>query len=114
MEIKGKKAVIVGGASGMAQGLGRAARTSGARRSRSSTSRRRRAPRWRRASAARSTRSTSPTTTAPSRRSRDAVEALGGLHIAVNTAGGGTAKRTLAQGRPAPARRVPARRSSST
>jgi NAD(P)-dependent dehydrogenase (short-subunit alcohol dehydrogenase family) len=32
----------------------------------------------------------------------DAVEALGGLHIAVNTAGGGTAKRTLSKDGPHP------------
>jgi NAD(P)-dependent dehydrogenase (short-subunit alcohol dehydrogenase family) len=32
----------------------------------------------------------------------DAVEALGGLHIAVNTAGGGTAKRTLTREGPHP------------
>jgi NAD(P)-dependent dehydrogenase (short-subunit alcohol dehydrogenase family) len=32
----------------------------------------------------------------------DAVEALGGLHIAVNTAGGGVAKRTLAKDGPHP------------
>ena len=32
----------------------------------------------------------------------DAVEALGGLHIAVNTAGGGTAKRTLTKEGPHP------------
>ena len=39
----------------------------------------------------------------------EAVDALGGLHIAVNTAGGGIAKRTLGKRRSAPARRVPRR-----
>ena len=38
----------------------------------------------------------------------DAVANLGGLHIAVNTAGGGTATRTLSKARSASARRVPA------
>ena len=38
----------------------------------------------------------------------DAVEALGGLHIAVNTAGGGIGDAHAHEGRPAPARRVPA------
>src|SRR5215471_9780090 len=33
---------------------------------------------------------------------QDAVDALGGLHIAVNTAGGGTARRTLTKDGPHP------------
>ncbi len=44
----------------------------------------------------------------------DAVAALGGLHIAVNTAGGGTAAAHAQQDGAAPAGRVPPDRSSST
>ncbi len=40
---------------------------------------------------------------------RQAAGELGGVHFCVNTAGGGVAMRTLAKDGPAPARRVPPR-----
>ena len=44
----------------------------------------------------------------------EAVDALGGVHIVVNTAGGGIGNAHPRQGGPAPARRVPADASTST
>ena len=75
--------------------------------SRSSTCRPRPGPRWPRSSTARSTRSTSSTTNQVESAMADAVAALGGLHIAVNTAGGGIGEADAVQGRPAPARGLP-------
>ncbi len=66
-----------------------------ARALRSWTGRSRRARRWPTPSAARSTRWTSPTSKAPSRCCSRRSTALGGLHIAVTTAGGGIGERTI-------------------
>ena len=115
MEIKGKKAVIVGGASGMARASAELLSERGAsvaildlpdlggRRGRR-----------RRSGGTFHPVDVTDYDGRRDRRSTDAVEALGGLHIAVNTAGGGIAQAHAHQGGPAPARRVPSRRSSST
>ena len=106
MEIKGKKAVIVGGASGMAKASAELLRQKGADIAILDL------PKSAGAEVAKELGGTfhevdilddDQTETAMA----DAVEALGGLHIAVNTAGGGTAKRTLDQGRAAPPRGLP-------
>ena len=102
MEIKGKKAVIVGGASGMAKAIGRAAAPEGRRHRHPGPARARPAPRWPRSSTAPSTRSTSSNDDQVESALADAVAALGGLHIAVNTAGGGIGKRTLSKDGPHP------------
>ena len=75
---------------------------SGARRSRSSTCRRRRAPRWPRPWAARFHPVDVTDDEAVELVLAEVVDALGGLHIAVNTAGGGIAKRTLTKDGPHP------------
>ena len=101
MEIQGKKAVIVGGASGMA-GPRPSCCTRRARRSRSST-----CPTSTGDEVAKSLGGTFHAVDVMDENNveqalADAVEALGGLHIAVNTAGGGTAMRTLSKDGPHP------------
>ena len=101
MEIEGKKAVIVGGASGMAKASAELLRQKGADIAILDL------PTSAGAEVAKELGGTfhevnilddAQTETAMA----DAVEALGGLHIAVNTAGGGTAKRTLTKEGPHP------------
>ncbi len=101
MEISGKKAVIVGGASGMAKSSAELLRQKGAEIAILDL------PTSAGAEVAKELGGTfhevdilddAQTETALA----DAVEALGGLHIAVNTAGGGTAKRTLTKEGPHP------------
>ena len=101
MEIKGKKAVIVGGASGMAKASAELLRQKGADIAILDL------PTSAGAEVAKELGGTfhevdvlddAQTETAMA----DAVAALGGLHIAVNTAGGGTAKRTLTKEGPHP------------
>ena len=101
MEIKGKKAVVVGGASGMARASAEMLHERGASVAILDLPRPP-VPRSPPSSTARSIRSTSPTPKASSRRSPMRSRALGGLHIAVNTAGGGTATRTLSKDGPHP------------
>ncbi len=102
MEIKGKKAVIVGGASGMARASAELLKRARAPTSPSSTSRPPPAPRWRPALGG----TFHPVDVIDEdnveQALADAVEALGGLHIAVNTAGGGIGKRTLTKEGPHP------------
>ena len=101
MEIKGKKAVIVGGASGMAKASAELLRQKGADIAILDL------PTSAGAEVAKELDGTfhevdildeNQTESALA----DAVSALGGLHIAVNTAGGGTAKRTLSKDGPHP------------
>ncbi len=101
MEIQGKKAVIVGGASGMAKASAELLHQKGADIAILDL------PTSAGAEVAKELGGTfhevdilddAQTETAMA----DAVEALGGLHIAVNTAGGGTAKRTLTKEGPHP------------
>ena len=101
MEIQGKKAVIVGGASGMAKASAELLREKGADIAILDL------PTSAGAEVAKELGGTfhevdildpAQTETALD----DAVAALGGLHIAVNTAGGGTAKRTLSKEGPHP------------
>ena len=101
MEIEGKKAVIVGGASGMAKSSAELLHQKGADVAILDL------PTSAGAEVAKELGGTfhevdilddAQTETAMA----DAVEALGGLHIAVNTAGGGTAKRTLTKEGPHP------------
>ena len=101
MEIKGKKAVIVGGASGMARASAELLRQKGAEVAILDL------PTSAGADVAKELGGTfhevdildeNQTEAALA----DAVSALGGLHIAVNTAGGGTARRTLSKDGPHP------------
>ena len=101
MEIQGKKAVIVGGASGMAKASAELLRQKGADIAILDL------PNSAGAEVAKELGGTfhevdilddAQTESAMA----DAVAALGGLHIAVNTAGGGTAKRTLSKDGPHP------------
>src|SRR5580704_3116173 len=101
VEINGKKAVIVGGASGMAKASAQLLREKGADIAILDL------PNTAGAEVAKELGGTfhevnifddAQTESALS----DAVDALGGLHIAVNTAGGGTAKRTLTKEGPHP------------
>ena len=101
MEIQGKKAVIVGGASGMAKASAELLHQKGADIAILDL------PNTAGAEVAKELGGTfhevdilddAQTESALA----DAVEALGGLHIAVNTAGGGTAKRTLSKDGPHP------------
>ena len=101
MEIKGKKAVIAGGASGMAKATAELLRQKGADIAILDL------PTSAGAEVAKELDGTfhevdildeNQTESALA----DAVSALGGLHIAVNTAGGGTAKRTLSKDGPHP------------
>ncbi len=101
MEIKGKKAVIAGGASGMAKATAELLRQKGADIAILDL------PTSAGAEVAKELGGTfhevdildeNQTESALA----DAVSALGGLHIAVNTAGGGTAKRTLSKDGPHP------------
>ena len=106
MEIKGKKAVIVGGASGMAKASAELLRQKGADIAILDL------PTSAGAAVAKELGGTfhevdilddAQTESALA----DAVAALGGLHIAVNTAGGGSRQAHAEQGRPASARRLP-------
>ena len=106
VEIKGKKAVVVGGASGMARAAAERLHERGAR-SPSSTCRTRRAPRSPTRSAGRSTRATSPTAPAPKPRwpppsRRSAGAAHRGQHRRRRHR-----QAHPHQGGPAPARRLP-------
>jgi NAD(P)-dependent dehydrogenase (short-subunit alcohol dehydrogenase family) len=101
VDIEGKKAVIVGGASGMAKATAERLRQKGASVAILDL------PRSAGADVAKQLDGTfhevdildeHQTESALA----DAVSALGGLHIAVNTAGGGTAKRTLSKDGPHP------------
>ena len=101
MEINGKKAVIVGGASGMAKASAELLRQKGADIAILDL------PNTAGAEVAKELDGTfhevdilddNQTESALA----DAVAALGGLHIAVNTAGGGAAKRTLSKDGPHP------------
>jgi NAD(P)-dependent dehydrogenase (short-subunit alcohol dehydrogenase family) len=103
MDINGKGAVIVGGASGMARGP-RSCWRSGARRSRSWTCPPRLKQTWRRRSAAGPT--FHPVDVTDESGVEEALAAapsdLGHWHIAVNTAGGGTARKTISSSGPHP------------
>ena len=102
MEIDGKKAMVVGGASGMARATAESLAAKGrtvaildlptSAGEEVADGARRHVPPVRRHS----------TTTATEAAVDAAVEALGGLHIAVNTAGGGIGKRTLSKDGPHP------------
>jgi NAD(P)-dependent dehydrogenase (short-subunit alcohol dehydrogenase family) len=101
VEIQGKKAVIVGGASGMAKASAQLLREKGAEIAVLDL------PTSAGAEVAKELGGTfhevdilDPAQTESAL--ADAVMALGGLHIAVNTAGGGTAKRTLSKDGPHP------------
>jgi NAD(P)-dependent dehydrogenase (short-subunit alcohol dehydrogenase family) len=101
VEIQGKKAVIVGGASGMAKASAQLLREKGAEIAILDL------PTSAGAEVAKELGGTfhevdilDPAQTESAL--ADAVMALGGLHIAVNTAGGGTAKRTLSKDGPHP------------
>jgi NAD(P)-dependent dehydrogenase (short-subunit alcohol dehydrogenase family) len=101
VEIVGKKAVIVGGASGMARAAAEQLRERGAAVAILDL------PTSAGAEAAAELGGTfhavDVTDEAGTEQAlQDAVDALGGLHIAVNTAGGGTAMRTLAKDGPHP------------
>jgi NAD(P)-dependent dehydrogenase (short-subunit alcohol dehydrogenase family) len=101
MEIAGKKAVIVGGASGMARASAKLLRERGASVAILDL------PKSAGAEAAKeldgSFHSVDITDEAAAENAlADAVAALGGLHIAVNTAGGGAARRTLTKEGPHP------------
>src|SRR6202167_5049354 len=101
MEIAGKKAVIVGGASGMARASARLLHERGASVAILDL------PKSAGAEAAKelggSFHPVDITDEAGAERAlADAVAALGGLHIAVNTAGGGVARRTLTKEGPHP------------
>lgn len=101
MEIAGKKAVIVGGASGMARASAELLKEKGASVAILDL------PTSAGSEVAKSLGGTfHPLDVTDEEQVKlaldDAVEALGGLHIAVNTAGGGVAKRTLAKDGPHP------------
>jgi NAD(P)-dependent dehydrogenase (short-subunit alcohol dehydrogenase family) len=101
MDIDGKKAVIVGGASGMARASAEMLRERGASVAILDL------PRSAGASVAADLGGTFHPVDVMDHEAvevvlADAVEALGGLHIAVNTAGGGIAKRTLTKDGPHP------------
>ncbi len=101
MEIQGKKAVIVGGASGMAKASAELLREKGADIAILDL------PTSAGAEVAKELGGTFHEvdildTAQTESALADAVTALGGLHIAVNTAGGGTAKRTLSKEGPHP------------
>ena len=101
MEIKGKKAVIVGGASGMAKATAEMLRQKGADIAILDL------PSSAGAEVAKELDGTFHAVDVLDENQvetalGDAVAALGGLHIAVNTAGGGTAKRTLTKEGPHP------------
>jgi NAD(P)-dependent dehydrogenase (short-subunit alcohol dehydrogenase family) len=101
MEIQGKKAVIVGGASGMARATAEMLRRRGAAVAILDL------PTSAGAEVATELGGTfHPVDVLDEHQTEsalaDAVAALGGLHIAVNTAGGGTAKRTLSKDGPHP------------
>ena len=101
MEIQGKKAVIVGGASGMAKASAELLREKGADIAILDL------PTSAGAEVAKelggSFHEVDILDTAQTESAlADAVTALGGLHIAVNTAGGGVAKRTLSKDGPHP------------
>src|SRR6201986_4044089 len=101
MEIAGKKAVIVGGASGMARASAKLLRERGASVAILDL------PKSAGAEAAKKPHVTFhplyiPDEAAAESALADAVAALGGLHIAVNTAGGGVARRTLTREGPHP------------
>ena len=102
MDLKGKKAIIVGGASGMARAsaellVERGASVAILDQATSS------ARRWPRRSAARSTRCDVTDHEGTEAAIDAAVEALEGeLHISVNTAGGGAGRRTLSKDGPHP------------
>ncbi len=101
MEIKGKKAVIVGGASGMAKATAEMLRQKGADIAILDL------PTSAGAAVAKELDGTFHEVDVLDENQveaalADAVSALGGLHIAVNTAGGGTGKRTLTKEGPHP------------
>jgi NAD(P)-dependent dehydrogenase (short-subunit alcohol dehydrogenase family) len=101
VEIKGKKAVVVGGASGMAKASAELLRQKGADVAILDL------PTSAGAAVAKELDGTfHPVDILDDDQTEsalgDAVVALGGLHIAVNTAGGGTEKRTLGKGGPHP------------
>ncbi len=101
MEIKGKKAVIVGGASGMAKASAELLRQKGAEVAILDL------PTSAGAEVAKELDGTFHEVDILDEHQTEsalanAVAALGGLHIAVNTAGGGTAKRTLSKDGPHP------------
>jgi NAD(P)-dependent dehydrogenase (short-subunit alcohol dehydrogenase family) len=101
MDIKGKKAIVVGGASGMARAAAEQLRAKGASIAILDL------PRSAGAGVAKTLDGTFHPVdvtddTASEQALTDAVDALGGLHIAVNTAGGGTARRTLSREGPHP------------
>jgi NAD(P)-dependent dehydrogenase (short-subunit alcohol dehydrogenase family) len=101
VEIKGKKAVIVGGASGMAKASAELLRLKGADIAILDL------PTSAGAEVAKALDGTFHEVDVMDELQTEAalgaaVEALGGLHIAVNTAGGGTAKRTLTKDGPHP------------
>ena len=101
MDVKGKKAVVVGGASGMARATAELLRERGAGVAIVDlpTS----AGAEVAAALGGSFHPTDVTDAAGTEEAlRQAVESLGGLHIAVNTAGGGTARRTLSREGPHP------------
>jgi NAD(P)-dependent dehydrogenase (short-subunit alcohol dehydrogenase family) len=101
MEIQGKKAIIVGGASGMAKATAELLRQKGADIAILDL------PSSAGAAVANELGGNFHEVNVMDesnveRALNDAVEALGGLHIAVNTAGGGTARRTLSKEGPHP------------
>ena len=106
MEIKGKKAVIVGGASGMARASAEMLQAKGASIAILDL------PTSAGAEVAKGLGGTFHPVDVMDEVSveqalADAAEALGAIHIAVNTAGGGTAMRTLGKNGPHPLGRVP-------
>ena len=107
MEIMGKKAVIVGGASGMARAAAELLRQKGASIAILDL------PNSAGAEVAKDLGGTfHPVNVMDEEVTEsalaEAVAQLGGLHIAVNTAGGGAAKRTLGKDGPHPLERIPA------
>ena len=102
MEIDGKKAMIVGGASGMARATAEMLHERGASIAILDLADSAGAEVGEGARGHVPSRSTSLDDAGIEQAIDDAVDALGGLHIAVNTAGGGIAKRTLTKEGPHP------------